>query len=335
MKTLQHGSEAKSYVTKSTTTGRVYVVKRFSRYNVHNDEAAPQPGEQPLPNEAFVLLKALRPHPNILHAFGCDLFGTRTANLYTAYCSGGDLTEQMQHFLEIKVVPPEIFVLHVFISLVHALSYVHNGLRWDPKTKSYSKDPSFDTPLVHSDLKLENTFMSWDDDAVRHGLPNVILGDWGFAQPEKSFKGIAGTPGYQDPEIAAVYKLQQTDRQAYIKALISTGYMTPAADVFALGQTIHKLCTGREHIVGADPMTFPVRVTERGMIGVRLGGRRGYDTSALQEVVQWCLLRDPLMRPKTDEGGLLHAVTVFQDALEELEVRSQRIPNYMWASSPS
>jgi hypothetical protein len=41
------------------------------------------------------------------------------------------------------------------------------------------------------------------------------------------------------------------------------------------------------------------------------------------------------MRPKTDEGGLLYAVTVFQKALEELEGRSQRISNYMWASPPS
>lgn len=334
-KTLQHGSEAKSYVVQSATTGHVYVVKRFSKYNVYNGEAAPQPGEQPFPNEAFVLLKALRPHPNILHAFGCDLFGERRANLYMAYCSGGDLTEQMAHFLKIKVVPPETFVLHVFISIVHALSYVHNGLRWDPKMKSYLRDPSFDATFVHSDLKLENCFLSWDDDAVRRGIPNVVLGDWGFAQPAHTFRGIAGTPGYQAPEIAAVYKLQQTDRDAFNRALTTTGYMTPAVDVFALGQTIHKLCTGREHVVGADPMTFPVLVTERGLIGVRLGGRRGYDTSTLQEAVQYCLLSNPSMRPKADEGGLLHAAAVFQDALDELEKRSQRIPNYMWASPPS
>ena len=334
-KTLQHGSEAQSFVTKSITTGRVYVVKRFSKYTVHNDEAAPQPGEQPLPNEAFVLLKALRPHPNILQAFGCDLFGKRTANLYTAYCSGGDLTEQMLHFMKIKVTPPETFILHVFISLAHALSYIHNGLRWDPKSKSYSKDPSFDTPFVHSDLKNENIFMSWSDDAIRRGLPDIILGDWGFAQPEKSFEGVAGTPGYQPPEVAAVYKLQQTDRHAFKKALTSTGYMTPAADVFSLGQTIHKLCTGREHIVGADPMTFPVRVTERGVIGVRLGGRRGYETHSLQEAVQRCLMENPSRRPRTDERELLRTVAIFQDALEKLEGRSQRIPNYMWASPPS
>jgi serine/threonine protein kinase len=277
----------------------------------------------------------LSDHTRTSYAFGCDLLGNKKANLYTAYCSGGDLTEQMMHFLKIKVVPPEIFVLHVFISLVHALACIHYGLRWDPKTKSYSKDPGFEAPIVHADNKLENAFLSWSEDAVRRGFPDVVLGDWGFAQPAHTFRGIAGTPGYQAPEIAAVYKLQETDRDAFNKALTTTGYMTPAADVFALGQTIHKLCTGREHIVGADPMTFPVRVTDRGLIGVRLGGRRGYETSTLQEVVQWCLLPNPSMRPKTDEGGLLYAVTVFQKALEELEGRSQRISNYMWASPPS
>jgi serine/threonine protein kinase len=335
VKTLQHGSEAKSYVTKSTTTGRVYVVKRFSKYAVHNDEAAPQPGEQPLPNEAFVLLKCLRPHPNILQVFGCDLLGQRTANFYSSYCSGGDLTEQIHHFMEMKSTVPERFVLHVFISLVHALSYAHNGLRWDPKTKSYSRDANFHASLVHGDLKAENVFLSWSDDAVRRGLPDVILGDWGFAQPAHSFKGIAGTPGYQAPEIAAVYKLQGTKPAAFQRALRTPGYMTPAADVFSLGQTTHKLCTGREHIVGADPMTFPLRITESGHIGVKIGGRRGYDTQALQEAVQWCLMKDPLMHPKTDEGGLLRAVAIFQDAVEELEGCYSEIANDMWASPPS
>lgn len=247
VKTLQHGSEAKSYVTKSTTTNRIYVVKRFTKYAFHNDEAAPQLGEQPLPNEAFVLLKALRPHPNILRAFGCDLFGVRIADLYTAYCNGGDLTEQMLHFLEGKITPPERFVLHVFVSLAYALAYIHNGLRWDSKTKAYLKDPAFETSYVHGDLKAENCFLSWNsDEAVRRGLPDVVLGDWGFAQPAHSFAGIAGTPGYQAPEIAAVYKLRQTDRNAFDAVMRTTGHMSPAADVWSLGQTIHKLCTGRE-----------------------------------------------------------------------------------------
>ena len=105
-KTLQHGFEAKSHATRSIRTGRVYVVKRFKMYRVLNIACAPQPGEQPLPNEAFVLLKALKPHPNILEAFGCGLFGKRLSNLYTTYCTGGDLMSQMLHFRKINRTPP-------------------------------------------------------------------------------------------------------------------------------------------------------------------------------------------------------------------------------------
>jgi hypothetical protein len=82
-------------------------------------------------------------------------------------------------------------------------------------------------------------------------------------------------------------------------------------------------------------LTFPIRVTERGLIGVKIGGRRGYETQALQEAVQWCLSKDPLMRPKTDEGGLLRAVAIFQDALEELQSRYSKMSNDKWASPPS
>jgi serine/threonine protein kinase len=334
IKALQHGSEAKAYVTKSIHTGRVYVVKRFSKYAVLNDESAAPPGEQPLPNEAFVLLKVLNPHPNILEAFGCDLFGKRFSNLYTAHCTGGDLLTQMQHFCNINRTPPERFVLHAFISLAHALCYIHNGLRWNLGTKLYSQDSGFDQPFVHADLKLENCFLHWSEEAMRRGLPNVILGDFGAAQPEAVFKGIAGTPGYQAPEIVAVYKLQQTDLEAFKVAMKTTGYMTLAADVWSLGQTIHMLCTGRQHLVVADPLTLPVRNTTHGMVGVKLGGRRGYDTAALQETVQSCLAKDPLMRPKTKEGSLLGAIAIFQDALEKLESQSPKIPSKMWASPP-
>jgi hypothetical protein len=69
------------------------------------------------------------------------------------------------------------------------------------------------------------------------------------------------------------------------------------------------------------------------MVGVKLGGRRGYNTEALQRTVQWCLRKDPEMRPKTVEGSLLGAVGVFQEALEELET-GPMIPREMWASPP-
>lgn len=334
IKSMAHGSEARTYLTRSISTSRVYIVKRFTDYRVPNEESLAHRHEQPQPNEATVLLQALKPHPNILQAFGCDLFGGRISNLYTQYCSGGDLQQQMARFLELDRTPPERFVLHVFISLADVLCYIHHGLRWNSETKKYVQEPGFDTPYVHADLKSENAFLSWSDEAKRRGLPDIILGDWGAAQPVHSYRGISGTPGYQAPEVAAVYKLHATDRQAYRTAMATTGYMTPAADVFSLGQTIHKLCTGREHIVGADPDTFPVRTTDRGMIGVKLGRKRAYDTEALEKTVKWCLRKNPKMRPKTEEGSLLGAIAIFRDAFEKME-KDPVIPHRMWASPPS
>jgi serine/threonine protein kinase len=148
---MAHGSEAQTHLTKSTTTGRVYVVKRFTQYPVFSERHDSHQGDQPLPNEATVLLKALRPHPNILRAFRCDCFGGMISNLYTEHCSGGDLTEQMLHFHKINRTPPERFVLHVFISLAHALCYIHNGLRWDLEEKVYWQEPGFNTPYIHAD----------------------------------------------------------------------------------------------------------------------------------------------------------------------------------------
>lgn len=284
-----------------------------------------------MPNEAFVLLKALGPHPNILIAFGCDRFPTGEANLYTEYCSGGDLHSQMLHYQKLHRIPSERFILHTFLSLAHALSYVHHGIRWDPRTQQYWRDPGFNTPYLHGDVKLENLFLRWSDEAKRLGLPDVILGDFGAAQPASKFKGIAGTTGYQAPEAAVVHNMKYHDLPAYRAAMRTTGYMTPASCVFSMGQVMHFLCTGRQHVVGANPDTQPVRDRENGMIGVKLGGRHGYDTKELEIAVRQCLQKDPSKRPTTTEEGLLRSVAVFRAALAERMRASPRIPRTMWA----
>jgi hypothetical protein len=66
VKELEHGCEAKTSLTRSTKTGRLYVVKRFSKYPVLDSNPHLKEVAQPLPNEARILLEALRPHPNIL-----------------------------------------------------------------------------------------------------------------------------------------------------------------------------------------------------------------------------------------------------------------------------
>lgn len=350
IKNLQHGTEAKTHVTKCLRSEKIFVVKRFKRYDVLNElaAAAVPKGEQPGPNEAFVLLRVLGLHPNILRAFGCEMFGEgkffgektgeRIANLYTQYCTGGDLMEQIERFHRVRRLAPERFVLHTFISLGEALLYIHSGLRYDPETNTYVQQESdSDKPhpgIVHADIKPENVFLHWSDEAKERGMPDVVLGDFGAAQPEHLFKGIAGTEGYQAPEVAAAYKLKRTDRPAFRMVMQKPGTMTKAADVWSLGQTMHMLCTGRQHVVGADPMTLPVERMEHGVIGVKLGGRHGYDTEALQRTVQWCLQPDPAMRPKITEGSLAGALLIMRDALAKREKNSPKIHQAMWASYP-
>lgn len=340
IKELTHGTEAKTSLTKSKTTGRVYVVKRFTDYGIpeerstNSSSSSQESRGQPLPNEAKILLQTLRPHPNILGAFGCDLLGRRRGNLYTEFCNAGDLIDQVTYYgAVIKRNAPEEFVLHVIVSLTNALLYLHNGLRWDDERKCFWKDPSH-TSVVHGDIKPDNVFLRWSTKPEREGLPDVVLGDFGQAQPASHFVGLAGTTGYQAPEAAAIWQLKANNREAYHEAIKNTGLVTPASDVFSLGQTIFILCTKRMHIVGADPRTSPVQENQRGFIGVKLDGPGGYQTEGLTELVQWCLQPDPEMRPETEEGGLLEVSEAFSRALDQKASQIQDIHGRMWAVQP-
>jgi serine/threonine protein kinase len=293
-------------------------VKRFSKYFV---DASVQQGEQPLPNEAQVLLVALRPHENILRAFGCDFLGVQKsnfkANLYLEYCSGGDPTEHIVATASSQRSVPESMALHVFISLSQALCYLHHGLRWDSEALCYRKEPGF-VSYVHGDVKCENVFLRWSNDAERVGLPTVVLGDLGITQPAKTFVGISGTERYQAPEVARIWALYESDKKAYMVKTRETGHMTTATDVYSLGQVVHMVGTNRMHATGEDPMTKPAVSTKRGMVGVKLGLRPTYETEALTTAVQACLQPDRTARPMVKEGGLLDAVAVCRAALGSL-----------------
>jgi serine/threonine protein kinase len=318
VKELQHGSEARTSLTKSIKTGRVYVVKRFPKYYV---DASVQQGEQFLPNEAQVLLVALRPHENILRAFGCDFLGVQKgnfkANLYSEYCNGGDLSEHIVATASSRHSVPETMALHVFISLSQALCYLHHGLRWDSEALCYRQEAGF-VSYIHGDIKCDNVFLRWSNDAERVGLPTVVLGDLGITQPAKTFVGISGTKRYQAPEVARIWALHESDPKAYRVKAWETGHMTTATDVYSLGQVIHMVGTNRTHATGEDPTTEPVVLTKRGMVGVRLGIRPTYWTAALTTAVQACLQPDSAARPVVKEGGLLDAVAVCRAALGSL-----------------
>ena len=290
-----------------------------------------------MPNEAYVLLQALKPHPNILQAFGCDQYpDSEESNLYTQYCDGGDLHGQMLHYHnKMRRLPSERFVLHIFISLAHALSYIHHGLRWDAETQQYQKEAAFEAAYVHGDIKLENVFLRWSDEAKQTGLPDVVLGDFGTARPAHKFRGISGTEHYQAPEASHVHEMKTANPAEYKKMAKTTGIMTPASDVFSLGQVIYYLCKGEHHAVGADPFTDPVRRSIRGTVGVEIGGPRGYATQELVVAVRQCLQKEPGRRPETTEEGLLASVAIFREALEKRMMNNPRIPREMWASPPA
>ena len=323
IKELEHGTEARTSLTKSTKTGKVYVVKRYTKYPVFVANPSLRLGEQQLPNEAQVLLAALRPHPNILRAFGCDLFGAKKASLYSEYCSGGDLTDYVIAIGTSKRSAPESLALHVFISLAQALCYLHHGLRWDSEDKRYWQEPSH-VSYVHGDVKCENVFLRWTSEAERLGLPDIVLGDLGATQPENTFNGIPGTRGYQAPECARIWALEKSDPNAFhVKRRAAGRLMTTATDVFSLGQVIHLVGTSKLHAVGGDPMTEPVIQTRVGVVGVKLGKEPRYETQALIKAVKGCLQSDRASRPVAKEGSLLDDVALCREALKKMLAKKE------------
>jgi len=300
LKALVHGAEAQTSITKSLTTGQTFVVKRYwvVRKGKKNDPPPPTP---PPINEAFILLECLRPHPNILRAFGFDNT-PRRRHLYTEFCDGGDLADLARQCAKEGTTCPEHVTLHVFVSLTHALAYLHRGLRWQPAAKTWEVEQDFSNKAgyIHGDIKPANVFVRWTREAEARGYPDVVLGDFGATQRADRFYGASGTVGFMAPEVEAAFDSEDEDEDEYVGD--GRGYMTLATDYFSLGQTVHYLATNRKHVVGADPETLPVVDTEEGMIGVRLGSEPVYETVALIEAVKACLNPDSELRP-TFVGG--------------------------------
>lgn len=308
IKELEHGSEAMTCLTKSTATGQVYVVKRYKKYPVHkSNPAVQQRSKDPLPNEATVLLTALRPHPNILRAFGYDYVGHRRCDLYTEFCTGGDLFSKIRETHRHKCVAPEPLALHVFVSMAEALGYLHHGLRWNSEKQRYWQEPG-SISFIHGDVKPHNVFLRWSDEAERLGLPDVVLGDFGMSQPAEFTIGTSGTPCYMAPEIIAIWSLDDESSEYHEKA--TSRQMTTATDIYSLGGTIYELGTNTLHKVRADPHA------------VRLSS---YKAEALTVAVQWCLQHDPEDRSRAMEEELFVAVEKCRKELGRHVARKQLV----------
>jgi alpha-tubulin suppressor-like RCC1 family protein len=122
-------------------------------------------------------------------------------------CAGGSLATRLQS----GPLPVEA-VLRIAGELCDALAVVHDKLS-----------------LVHRDIKPSNVLFS----AAGHAK----LGDFGLAQTEQSLGRSRGM-GTPHPGTVAYMSPEQAD---------STGYLTPASDLYALGCLVFEMLTGRRY----------------------------------------------------------------------------------------
>ncbi|KAF2768433.1 kinase-like protein [Teratosphaeria nubilosa] len=337
IKMFLEGSEGQAGIVRNNRTNRVLVAK-------HCDRKLKRTRDQKLicvvPGEAKTLtLLNKQLHPNIIRAFGCEPSHEKGRYfLYLEYCSGGDLHDQLPHFWQLPksaygsskhAVPckspasstlsslglkprttthltPEIFVLHTFISLVQALSFIHGGYGGEA--------------ILHRDIKAENILLRWTAD--EHGLPDVVLADFGAALLKSKSHGIAGTPGCFSPEAQAMHSFRSTDRAAYERAMQKSGIMKTKSDVYQLGHLMYHVTSCSPWKTGANPE------------GLELPDEyREVAFADLEKAVAWCLEVRPEMRPSAK------MLTEFLDGFRDRRKRSVRekgmLPRDVWISPPA
>lgn len=323
---LNSGSEAKTCLTRSLGSGRVFVVKHVSK--LEGNKCTNASSYKPIPLEAWLLSEVLRYHPNIVKMFGYDALAFRSKNMYFEYCSGGDLIDQIDHLSRMRTYAPEAFVLQCFIDIAQALAYLHHGLRFDATAKTWKQDRKH-VQVTHGDLKSDNIFLRWSPDS---SLPTAVLGDFGMARPTATFKGISGTVTYEAPEVVRVHKLRQTDPKEFDRLLDTTGIMTPATDVYSFGIVMHMVATLKTHKAGADPYADG-HMEGKARVGVKLPSE--YWTPDLKAAIQRCLSIDPEGRPEMTADpvkGFLQTVEEFKVARDRLLAHQPAIPKKIWAS---
>lgn len=308
---LVPGIEAECSVARSRTSGELVVIK-------HTNANTPQVGggkatgrRKATPNDVR-MLRNLKPHPNIIQLLGVDYdTGTGRHSIFLEFCRGGDLLEQLSVFEIDKITSPEVFTLHVFVSLAQALAYLHRGLTYVGGLVKYRRD-SHHRPMIHGDIKPDNVLLRWP--GRQNGLPDVVLGDFGHAQLAAESHGITGTRNYHPPEVAEVAALEEKDSAAYERRMNSK-IVTSRCDVYQLGLIVHMMATNREFPTWGDSSGIELLPTHQ-------------DIPRLTAAIVWCLATEPEERPEMSynvEHGLLEAVDTMRRKRDRLLPRSEKM----------
>jgi serine/threonine protein kinase len=240
-------------------------------------------------------------HNNILRAFGC-----MDSSIFMEFCSGGDLANQLEHFNHLsrdalgghggvgRGMVPEIFALHVFISLTRALDYLHGS--------------SGGSAVLHRDIKPENILLRFPSkSASSHGMPDIVLADLGCATYSSDCHGVACTPGWEAPETAKLYKGGHRARGLR---------QTTKSDIYSLGLVMYHVCTFSFWRMGDDPH--------------RLGIPAVYGCRGLENAIAWCL--EPRQEDRPSAGELMRTMECLRWYRDQLFERRGALGGGAWKS---
>lgn len=238
-RTLGQGGMGTVYLAQQLSLGREVAVKRL------NGAKATPSSARKLLQEAWIT--GLLEHPNIvpIHVLGQDEHGLPM--LVMKRIEGTVWLDVIhnkapfpQHF---HASDPFLEHLKILMQVCHAISFAHSK------------------GIIHRDLKPENVMLG--------EFGEVYVLDWGIAvtiHPDETgrfpqalqMEGLAGTPAYMAPEMAAGWKEQ----------------IGPRTDVYLLGAILHEILTGSPphrgdtlfatmfHAFRSEPQTYGVLVPE-------------------------------------------------------------------------
>lgn len=205
---------------------------------------------------------------------------------------------------------PEIFIFHVFVSLLDALAYCHLGLRRDGSGR-YTSDEDH-VAVTHCDVKPDNIWLAWDDASSR--LPTVKLADFGASRLACNSRGLSGTTIYFAPEAEAASHDRELDRRLQ-------RILTPKTDIYGLGLVVFECATYRLWSLCTDVETMDLAGGYSGRMNTVMG--------ALKK----CLAERPDGR--ADARELLAMSQKLRVARAELAAGHGPVERRLWKNPPA
>ncbi|CAJ2503135.1 Uu.00g105290.m01.CDS01 [Anthostomella pinea] len=286
------------YVVGSSTTGQLYVEKRYKTTS---------PFMQELVKSEIYQTRQLVHHAIIHYVDAYIEYNPFRASLYMEYCDRGTLKDLIVKYKKKKKASkqdriPESFLWHTLISLADALAYLKTG-RSFAAPELDKPDPTTWKPIVHRDIKPGNVFLRSRDSPTSQKPFYVLLSDFGLMDYESQDQGggpegACGTAEYHAPELT--FDPYPSEEQRHFQARPHTG----RSDVWAVACTLLCMCE-RDDLPHMDRECWPLR--SRKALG-RIAKLESLDitdvgiySEYLARTISWAASSDPATRPDGEE----------------------------------